>query len=433
METTVSRIEQFRQLRAEVRGSGRHLIVGVDVSKQRHHAFMGTATGKGLLRRLVFDNARAGFDSLLMRIEAVRVRHGLEQAVVGMEPTANYHKPLMEVLVEAGHMVVLVSTVAVKHNRRLLDGRWDKNDTKDAANIADLVSQGKCQYVDVPSDEIGQLRCLLSLRNKLGREAHAMQMRIRNHLLAQYFPELDGYAQRSMRLVRPVLQWSAVPATIAGMDVDDFVSQVMPQAKPRQRQHLVAIWHKAQQSIGCGAGPAVQHEASVVMRNLQTLREAISETETKIAQLCRRSPHYAHLQTIPGFGPVVSAVVIGAIGDPWRFRSAQQVIKLAGLDLSASRSGKQSDKAQPHISKAGKSPLRYALVQAALVASAFSPPIMAYYTARLDGRQREPGIKTKMRVKLAAKLLVIAWTLMKTQQPFDSARLQGEVPPVSPG
>jgi transposase len=273
----------------------------------------------------------------------------------------------------------------------------------------------------------------LSLKAKLMREAHAMQMRIRNHLLAQYFPELDGYVQRSMRLVRPVLQWAAAPETIAAMDVDRFIGLVMPQAKPRERQHLVAIWRDAQQSIGCSAGPAVQHEASVLVHQLQTLREAIADTGEKIEQLCRRSPHYEHLRTIPGFGPAVSAVVIGAIGDPGRFRSAQQVLKLAGLDLSASRSGKQSEHAQPHISKCGKAQLRYALVQAALVASTFSKPTVAYYAARLEGRQREPGIKTKMRVKLAAKLLVIAWTLMKTQQPFDAARLQGCVPPVCTG
>ena len=38
---------------------------------------------------------------------------------------------------------------------------------------------------------------------------------------------------------------------------------------------------------------------------------------------------------------------------------------------------------------------------------------------KLRGREREPGIKTKMRVKLAAKLLIIAWTLMKKKEPFN--------------
>jgi hypothetical protein len=44
---------------------------------------------------------------------------------------------------------------------------------------------------------------------------------------------------------------------------------------------------------------------------------------------------------------------------------------------------------------------------------------MVYYTNQLRGREREPGIKTKMRVKLAAKLLIIAWTLMKKKEPFN--------------
>jgi transposase len=39
----------------------------------------------------------------------------------------------------------------------------------------------------------------------------------------------------------------------------------------------------------------------------------------------------------------------------------------------------------------------------------------------LEGRQREKGIRTKMRVKLAAKMLVIAWTLMKRKEPFNPA------------
>jgi hypothetical protein len=48
---------------------------------------------------------------------------------------------------------------------------------------------------------------------------------------------------------------------------------------------------------------------------------------------------------------------------------------------------------------------------------------MAYYTDKLRGRQRERGIHTKMKVKLAAKLLLIAWTLMKKKQYFDPSYL----------
>jgi transposase len=73
----------------------------------------------------------------------------------------------------------------------------------------------------------------------------------------------------------------------------------------------------------------------------------------------------------------------------------------------------------PVISKKGKAELRYALYQAALIASSSNRYFIEYYTNKLRGREREKGIRTKMRVKLGAKMLVIAWTLMKKKEPFN--------------
>src|SRR3989304_4789874 len=162
-----NRLEEFRQLRQEVRHSQEYLIVGIDIAKDQHHAFFGTATGKTLLRRLVFSNDHEGFRKLLDQAEALRVRHGLKKVVYGMEPTANYHKPLGEYLITQGRTVVLVSGVTVKKNRESLDGRWDKHDTKDAANVADLLSQGRCLYYEYPSAGLRGLRGLLSLKRRL--------------------------------------------------------------------------------------------------------------------------------------------------------------------------------------------------------------------------------------------------------------------------
>jgi transposase len=99
---------------------------------------------------------------------------------------------------------------------------------------------------------------------------------------------------------------------------------------------------------------------------------------------------------------------------------------MAGFDLCASRSGKTSNKAVPVISKKGKADLRYGLYQAAMVASTKNIHFIKYFTAKLRGREKEKGIKTKMRVKLAAKMLVIAWTLMKNKEPFNPDYLKIE-------
>jgi transposase len=61
----------------------------------------------------------------------------------------------------------------------------------------------------------------------------------------------------------------------------------------------------------------------------------------------------------------------------------------------------------------------YVLYQAAMIASTRNERCMGYFTGTLKGMEREPGIKTKMRIKLAAKLLIIAWALMKKKELFD--------------
>jgi len=415
-----SRLEEFRQFRKEVRGSTEYLLVGIDVAKEKHYAFFGTATGKTLFKRLVFENNLEGFEKLLVQAEAMKVQHGLKRVVFGMEPTGNYHKPLGEHLIRCGHRVVLVSGVAAHENRKTLDGRWDSNDTRDAANVADLVSQGKCLFYEFPVGALQDLRNLLSLKRRLKRQEHGYRVRIRNHLVAKYFPELDGYFGQSEKTSLAIVRWCLDPSVIAGWGYQKFVETVS--SGPRrlsQEKRLRAIWQRAVGSVGCEVGPAVEVEAQVMVEGLRRIRESIQRIEEEIHEACSQFPEYEYLLSIPGFGPDVSSKVLGALGDPFRFQNGRQVLKMAGLDLSAERSGKTSERAIPVISKKGKADLRYALYQAALIASIKNRDFIVYYTNKLRGREKEPGIKTKMRVKLSAKLLIIAWTLMKKREPFN--------------
>jgi len=427
-EVDTIRLEEFRQLKKEIRGSKEHLIVGIDVAKDRHNAFFGTATGKTLLKRLVLENNLEGFKRLLTQVDALKVQYTLKKEVFGLEPTANYHKPLGEFLIKCARMVVLVSGVAVKRNRELLDGRWDKHDTKDSANVADLISQGKCLYYEYPSMPLRDLRNLLSVKRRLKKQEHGIKIRIRNHLLAQYFPELDRYYRQWGSEGLAIVRWCLNPSMIAGLEYDDFVQLVAPGCRGGliQKERLRAIWHKAIDSIGCDVGESVEFEAKVMVEGLRQIRESIRDTEDKIEDICVKFPEYSYLLTMPGFGPDVSSKVLGAIGNPFRFNTGAQVLKMAGMDLSAERSGRNSDGVVPVISKKGKAGLRYALYQAALIASIRDRHFLIYFTNKLRGREKERGIKTKMRIKLAAKLLIIAWTLMKKRQPFNPEYLNIE-------
>jgi transposase len=419
-DNEIIRHQQFCQLKEVIRGSDQHLIIGIDVAKEKHHAFMGTATGKSLLRRLIFENNLEGFGKLITHVEAVKVQNGLPLSVFGMEPTGNYHKALGSYLINAGHQVVLVAGQAVKNNRILLDGRWDKHDTKCAANVADLISQGKCLFYDSPPGAIVELRSLLSLRRRLKKEEHSLRMRIRNSLLAKHFPEMDRYFGQCLSENLSIVYWCLDPKKIAQMDFGRFFQLVTTRERGlAQQRRLKAIWEVAATSIGVVVDRASQFEAQVLVEKILQVQKEIKDTQQLIETISQQFMEYHLLLTIPGFGPYVASLVLAVIGDAWRFGSAKQVLKMAGFDLSAERSGKSSKKAIPVISKKGNAALRYGVYQAAFIASTRNIDFVEYYTNTLRGRERERGIKTKMRVKLAAKMLVIAWTLMKKKEEFN--------------
>lgn len=429
MENKIDRLEQFKQMKDSVRGSEKVLLVGIDVAKNNHHAFFGTPNGKTLRKNLVFDNSIKGFEALRGLTGDLQNKHGLAKVVYGLEPTASYHKPLAEYLIRQKEHVVYVSNVAVARNRGLLDGRWDKNDKKDAANVADLVGQGRCLYYDVPEKSLRELRSLIAFRIRLKKGEHSLRMRLRNNIFAQYFPELDRLYVKTGQpddLVLSIAEHCLDPREIAGMEFEAFLKLITTRKiRIEQERRLRELWTFAKESAGCQVHDAARWEAKSLVTQLKSFRETVKENERQMAKAAAKFPEYKCLLSIPGFGPIVSAMVLAAIGNASRFACSKQVVRLSGLDLSAERSGKNSNSAKPVISKQGKAALRYALVQAAMVASTANPVIRSYFSRLIKGRELERGIQLKMKVKLAAKLLVVAWTLMKRREQFNPSCFTG--------
>ena len=113
----------------------------------------------------------------------------------------------------------------------------------------------------------------------------------------------------------------------------------------------------------------------------------------EINDLCDEIDDYQRLKSIPGFGPYIAALVLSVIGDPMRFKDRKQVLKLSGLDLNANRSGKTSNEQIPVISKNGNSDLRYALFQAAVIASRFSGIFETKYSTLVAKRVSEQSLQ----------------------------------------
>jgi transposase len=119
----------------------------------------------------------------------------------------------------------------------------------------------------------------------------------------------------------------------------------------------------------------------------------------------------ALLLTIPGVGVVASDVILAELADPRRFSSLKDVVAYAGLAPGQRESaGKRKSLS---IEKAGSPLLRWVLVQSAWQLRKRSPKWTVIYD-RLAGRLG----RKKAIVAVARRLLTVAVTLLKKQEPY---------------
>ena len=91
---------------------------------------------------------------------------------------------------------------------------------------------------------------------------HGHRVRIRNHLVAKYFPELDRCYEQSEPTALAIVRWCLDPSGIAGLEDKEFVRMVgSVRGRSSQERRLQAIWKMAVDSVGCEAGPVVEFEA----------------------------------------------------------------------------------------------------------------------------------------------------------------------------
>ena len=66
-----------------------------------------------------------------------------------------------------------------------------------------------------------------------------MRVRIRNHLVAQYFPELDRVWGHSESESLAIVRWCLDPSVVAGLELDEFIRRVTRRDRGvRQRARL---------------------------------------------------------------------------------------------------------------------------------------------------------------------------------------------------
>ena len=150
------------------------------------------------------------------------------------------------------------------------------------------------------------------------------------------------------------------------------------------------------------------------LRLLASIEAEIEPITKNMATHAWHNPRIKLLMTLPGVDFTVAESLLAALGDTTRFPSAKHAASYLGLTPSTYQSGNHSYHGR--ITKQGSSHARFMMVEAAQTASRHPGPLGHFFNKLKRKKGRNPAI-----VALAHKLVVIAWHMLKNNEPYRYA------------
>jgi transposase len=117
---------------------------------------------------------------------------------------------------------------------------------------------------------------------------------------------------------------------------------------------------------------------------IAALETQLDTLDAELRRFARADERCRGLQSIYGIGPILACHLLAEIGEARRFRRAEQITRLAGLDPAVEESGETRRRGK--LAKAGSPHLRWALVEAAVHAHRPTAPDVALYRATRERR-----------------------------------------------
>lgn len=151
---------------------------------------------------------------------------------------------------------------------------------------------------------------------------------------------------------------------------------------------------------------------------IKMLNDQIKEIQDEIREMISSDPELSqridNMCTAPGVGLLTAATVVGETNGFDLIRNKSQLVSYAGLDVIEKQSG-TSVNHKRRISHRGNKHLRKALHFPALTSIRHNNVHKNHYAHLIS----KHGIKMKAVVSVQRKMLVMMYTLWKTEKPFD--------------
>ena len=398
-----------------------YIIVGIDPHKKRHAAVAITQDFT-VRDKFKFDNTLEGLESMINRTRLKMTNNGCRGTMFAIETGGHYWRNIAYFLEEKGIPFRFINQYTLKRRREGKDLNRRKNDYRDSEVAAQLLCTGEFTESRVPQGVYAELRTAHNAYRRLVKERTRVTNLIKG-LLDGLFPEFVQVFKDPCGLTAAtVLSTCALPSVIAAMSEQEFVALIKLTNRPQLRQNkLRAIHSVAKTSIGIEAGArSLTFEISLLIDKIELIKRQVAIIEQMLIRLVDEAEEGKYLLSIRGLNYISVGGLLAELGCFQAYRSAKQMIKMAGSNPTESESGGKKKSRTP-MSKQGRPVLRYCAWTAVVPMLRFNEDFRAW-AKQLRERPVHANPLSGREIVGAAlnRLLRLAFALVKNQAYYQN-------------
>jgi len=401
-----------------------YLVVGVDPHKKRHAAVAITQDFT-TRDKFKFDNTREGLEMMLDRAKVEMVKSGCRGVMFAIETGGHYWRNVAYFLDEQGIPFRFINQFTLKRRREGKDLNRRKNDYRDSEVAAQLLCTGEFTESKLPQGVYAELRTAHNAYRRLVKERTRITNLVKG-LLDALFPEFTQVFKDPGGLTAlSVLSTCPIPRVIAGMTEDEFEATIEAWHKGRRlmRKKLRALHYSAKTSIGIDAGArSLSSEIAFLVEKLELIRRHIGIIEGTLVRLVDETEEGKYLLSIRGLNYIAVAGLLAELGCFKAYRSARQMIKMAGTNPTESESAGKKRSRTP-MSKQGRPVLRYCAWTSVIPMLRFNEDFRAWAKQRRERPVHANPLGGREVVGAALnRLLRLAFAMVKNQTYYQVSK-----------
>ena len=379
------------------------IIIGIDIGKNKHEATLIDEKGNIIGKSIKFENSTAGFNKLISSINNYNISN--DKFVFSMEATGHYWLALFSKLVESDYNVQVINPIQTDACRKFYI-RETKNDSKDSFLIAQVTRFNGYSKTTLPDEVMISLKELTRFRTFLVDDISDYKRKA-TVVLDKIFPEYTQiFSDTFGKTSKEILTKYPLPKDILNEDLESLAKVLSTSSKGRLGYSKAEQLQNLAKESFCikFATEALVMEIKSILSTIEHLQNQVSKLDEKITVLLRSLG--TTIETIPGIGPVLGAIIVSEIGDINRFSHASKLVAYAGIDPTVKQSG-EFNATKNRMSKRGTPYLRRALWTASIVAAFNDPNLHEYYLKKKNEGKHHGTIIGAIARKLIYRIFIV--------------------------